>query len=99
MTETLLKTDHTEVIKVGNLEMIKRPVACAMLAIDKDGDVIMVEQDRGHFGKFRTGSCCARISALSRLPPMLLRHGECPVLPGFLWDVLAALFPPFEACG
>jgi len=49
--KTLLNTPHTKIIVIEGKEMIERPIASAMLAIDKDGDVIMVEQERGAFGK------------------------------------------------
>lgn len=49
--KTLFNSNHTKVIEVNGLEMIERVPACAMLAIDRDGDIIMVEQDRGSFGK------------------------------------------------
>jgi ADP-ribose pyrophosphatase len=48
--KTLLKTNHIEVIEVRGKEMIKRPIACAILAFD-GLNVIMVEQQRGTFGK------------------------------------------------
>ena len=48
--KTLLKTNHTEVFEVNGIEMIKRPIACAILAFDEDDKVIMVEQQRGTFG-------------------------------------------------
>lgn len=51
MTETLLKTKYTEVVKESNgYEMIKRPVAVAILAVKENGDTIMVKQERGSFG-------------------------------------------------
>ena len=49
--KTIFKGTVTKVIVVEGKEMIERVPASAILAIDKYGDVIMVEQDRGFFGK------------------------------------------------
>lgn len=49
--KTLLNTKHTKIIEVEGKEMIERVPASAILAITEDGDVIMVEQKRGSFGK------------------------------------------------
>jgi ADP-ribose pyrophosphatase len=51
LKRTLLKTNYTTVTEDNGKEMIERPVASALLAIDQYGDVILVEQTRGHFGK------------------------------------------------
>ncbi len=53
MREVLYKTAHTTIVKEENgHEMIKRPVAVAILAYHKDKDeIIMVRQERGSFGK------------------------------------------------
>lgn len=47
----LFKSKHTKVMCIEGLEMVVRPAASAILAIDDNGYVIMVEQDRGVFGK------------------------------------------------
>lgn len=47
----LFKTKHTKIVEIEGLEMIQRVPASAILAIDDDGCVIMVEQNRGIFGK------------------------------------------------
>ena len=49
--QTLYNGKHSTIIEVNGKEMIKRVPASAMLAIDREGYVIMVEQDRGSFGK------------------------------------------------
>lgn len=48
---TLLKTEHTEVVEVDGIEMIKRPVAVAILVLTPDDKILMVKQKRGSFGE------------------------------------------------
>lgn len=48
--KTLYDGKHTKVIEVEGCEMIQRVPASAILAFDED-EVIMVEQERGSFGK------------------------------------------------
>lgn len=65
--QTLYNGKHTTVIEVNGKEMIQRVPASAMLAIDSEGFVIMVEQDRGTFGK------------LFEVPAGKVEHGEDPL--------------------
>lgn len=49
--KTLFFNGRTKVIEVNGKQMIERVPASAILAIDNNNNVIMVEQDRGSFGK------------------------------------------------
>lgn len=49
--KTLFSSDKTKIVEVNGREMIVRVPAAAMLAIDTDGNVLMVKQTRGSFGK------------------------------------------------
>lgn len=49
--KTLFNSGKTTIIEVNGKEMIQRVPASAILPIDDEGNIIMVEQERGSFGK------------------------------------------------
>ena len=51
MMSDIFTSNHTKITSFDGIEMVVRPKASAVLAMDEDMNVLMVEQDRGCFGK------------------------------------------------